>query len=331
MYVENEYCTRHGRVPVIEPETIPNNNVFHYPPASGSGQFSFDPYDLSSDDEEYLTPNNVAETTPRWSNRAAHLLTATRLYLNSLPESPNNWAQVNPNLNDNHSDPMEISSTYWFLDITDWWRQEEETHCKYANLTNVACDIVSIIPHRVGVEASFSIGHDVVGRRQSKTTGETLRETVIVRQFSQANNGLLAGNDPELNTTHTENKSEMKNEVEERTLHRMAKVQNLLEMWQGSQNLRATQTESRTQNKQMTAIGNISDTEEIIKAFWSLLEHDGATALKLFERSPLPPAMSAKVLPGGRPQILSVRRIRRIDRHPVESDEDSTRDSISDT
>jgi len=65
MYVENEYCTRHGRVPVIEPETIPNNNVFHYPPASGSGQFSFDPYDLSSDDEEYLTPNNVAETTPR--------------------------------------------------------------------------------------------------------------------------------------------------------------------------------------------------------------------------------------------------------------------------
>jgi hypothetical protein len=33
--------------------------------ASGFGQSSIDLYDLSSDDEEYLTSNNVAETTPR--------------------------------------------------------------------------------------------------------------------------------------------------------------------------------------------------------------------------------------------------------------------------
>jgi hypothetical protein len=32
--------------------------------ASGSCQSSFDPYDLSSNDEEYLMPNNVAEMTP---------------------------------------------------------------------------------------------------------------------------------------------------------------------------------------------------------------------------------------------------------------------------
>jgi len=120
-------------------------------------------------------------------------------------------------------------------------------------------------------------------------------------------------------------------EAEERKLHRMARDPNFLEMWHGSENLRATQTESRAQNKQMTAVGYISDTEEIVKASWSLFQHDGATAFKLSERSSLTPALSAKDLPGGRTQILNVRRIWRINRHPVESDDASTPDSISDT
>jgi hypothetical protein len=123
----------------------------------------------------------------------------------------------------------------------------------------------------------------------------------------------------------------MKKQAEERTLHRMAKVHDFLELWQGSQNLRATQKESRAQNKQKTAVGYISDTEEIVKASWSLFQHDAAAAFKLSERSPLPPALSAKDLPGGRTQILNVHRIRRINRHPVESNNDSARESISDT
>jgi hypothetical protein len=123
--------------------------------ASRSYQSSFDPYDLSSDDGEYLTPNNVAETTPGQSDRSARLLTAARLYLNSPPEAPKNWEQINPNLNDYQSDPMECSSTFWIPDITDWWRQQEKTHSKYADLSNVARDIFCIIPHGVGVEASF--------------------------------------------------------------------------------------------------------------------------------------------------------------------------------
>jgi len=130
---------------------------------------------------------------------------------------------------------------------------------------------------------------------------------------------------------NTENDSEMKKEAEERKLHRMAKVHNFLEMWQGSQNLRATQKESRTQNKQITAVGYISDTEEIVKAYWSLFQHDGAAAFELSERSPLPPALSAKDLPGERTQIINVRRIRRINCHPVESDDDSAPEIISDT
>jgi hypothetical protein len=89
---------------------------------------------VHSDNEEYSTPNNVAETTPGQSDRAAQLLTAARLYLNSPPEAPQNWGPINPNLNDYHSDPMEICSTGWILDITDWWHQQEDTHSKYDNL-----------------------------------------------------------------------------------------------------------------------------------------------------------------------------------------------------
>jgi hypothetical protein len=59
----------------------------------------------------------------------------------------------------------------------------------------------------------------------------------------------LAGTDPELDTTNTENDSEMKKEAEERTLHRMAKIHDFLEMWQGSQNLHVTEKKSRAQNK----------------------------------------------------------------------------------
>jgi len=256
---------------------------------------------------------------------------ASRLLFNSPPEAPKNWGQINPNLNDYHSDPMEISSTFWIPAITDWWRQQEETRSKYADLCNVARDIFSIIPYGVGVEVTFSLNQDVIGWRQSKTTGETLREIVIVRQSARANNGILAGTDPELDTTNTENDSEMKKEAEERKLHRMAKVHDFLEMWQGSQNLRSTRKESHTQNTPMTAVGYISDMEEIVKASWSLFQHDGVAAFKMSERSPLPPALSAKNLPCGRTQILNVCRIWRINRHPVESDEGSAPESLSDT
>jgi len=63
-YVENEYCAKHRHAPVNKQETVPSSNLVPSETASGSYQASFDPYDLSSDDEEYLTPNNVPETTP---------------------------------------------------------------------------------------------------------------------------------------------------------------------------------------------------------------------------------------------------------------------------
>jgi hypothetical protein len=47
--------------------------------ASKSGQSSYDPYDLSSDDKKYLMPKNVAERMPGQSDCASPLLTATGL------------------------------------------------------------------------------------------------------------------------------------------------------------------------------------------------------------------------------------------------------------
>jgi len=226
---------------------------------------------------------------------------------------------------------MAICSTFWIPDIAEWWRQQEEMHSKYADLSNVARDIFSIIPHGVGVKASISLGRDVIGWRQSKTTGETLREKVVVRQYARANNGILAGDDPVLDRSESDNDLELKREAEEKKLRRMAKVHDILEMWQGSQNLRTTQTESRARNKQMAAVEYISDMEESVKASWSIFRHDSAAAFKLSERSPLPPALSAKQLAGGQTQVLNVRQIRRIDRHPAESDDDSAPESVSDT
>jgi hypothetical protein len=69
----------------------------------------------------------------------------------------------------------------------------------------------------------------------------------------------------------------------------------------------------------------------IITASTSDFDHEGAAAFKLSEKSPVPPALSAKNLPGGRTPALNVRHIKRLDRHPAESDEDDSPESISAT
>jgi len=84
-YVENEYCAKQQPVPVNTDESFPSSYVIHSAMASGSGLSSVHSYDLSSDDEEYLMPNNVAEMTTGRSDSAAHLLTAARFYLNLPP------------------------------------------------------------------------------------------------------------------------------------------------------------------------------------------------------------------------------------------------------
>jgi hypothetical protein len=90
-YMEDEYCAKHRHVPVNKLETVPSSNLVPSATASGSYQSIFDPYDLSSDDEKYLKPNNVPKTTPGQSDHAACLLIAARLYFISPLEAPKNW------------------------------------------------------------------------------------------------------------------------------------------------------------------------------------------------------------------------------------------------
>jgi len=78
-YVENEYCAKHRRVPVNTYQSLPSSDHISFTTASRSGQSSIDPYDFSSNDEEYLTPNNLAERTPGRCDCTARLLTAGRL------------------------------------------------------------------------------------------------------------------------------------------------------------------------------------------------------------------------------------------------------------
>jgi hypothetical protein len=88
-------------------------------------------------------------------------------------------------------------------------------------------------------------------------------------------------------------------------------------MCQGSKILRATQKQSPAQNNPMPAVGYISDPGEIIKASWSILQHDGVASFKLAETSPLPPAVSPKDLPGSRTEVFNVRKIKRVGHHPL--------------
>jgi len=132
-------------MPANKPESQISSNPVPSAAAGGFIQSSFHRYDLSSDDEEYLTTINVAETTPGWSDHAACLLKGARLHFNSPPKAPKNWRRIDPNLNDYHSDPMEIGSTFQFPDITNCWRWLEETHPKYADLSDVARDKFSIL------------------------------------------------------------------------------------------------------------------------------------------------------------------------------------------
>jgi len=112
----------------------------------------------------------------------------------------------------------------------------------------------------------------------------------------------------------------------------IAKVHDILEMWQGSENLHDAQLESHAQNWQMGAREYISNTEEIVKESWSNFQPEGVAASKLSERSPVPPPpVSATYLPRGWNPVYNACRIKRFDRHPTDNDEDSTTESILDT
>jgi len=68
-----------------------------------------------------------------------------------------------------------------------------------------------------------------------------------------------------------------------------------------------------------------------MNASWSKFQHVGVAAFKLSGWSLLPPALSAKNLLARRTEVVNVLWINGIDHHPVESDQESAPDSISDS
>jgi hypothetical protein len=92
----------------------------------------------------------------------------------------------------------------------------------------------------------------------------------------------------------------------------------IVEMRQGSQNLRAIQNESRAQYRQTPSLGYISDSQEIVKESWSIVHHDGEAGFELSGRSPLPPPVSAMDLPEGQTQSRNVHRIGKISSHSID-------------
>jgi hypothetical protein len=93
---------------VIQPKHDLHSHFLPPAMASGVGPWCCNVNDLSTDDDEYITPGWVASMSPGHNDHAARLLNARRLYLNSLPELRKNWEQLNPDVNNYHSDRMEI-------------------------------------------------------------------------------------------------------------------------------------------------------------------------------------------------------------------------------
>jgi len=166
--------TKQQRLPVIIPESIPGDNFISSAMTSWSGQSPYNPYNMSSNDEEYTISEIRAQMTSGLRDRAAQLLTAAKHHLYSPPEIPQYWGWSNPRFIDCHSNPMENRSLFWIPDITDCWQHWEKTHTKYVDHSNVVCIIFCIIIHDVRVEANFSLGRNVIGWRQSQSTGKTL-------------------------------------------------------------------------------------------------------------------------------------------------------------
>ena len=73
--VEIKDCAKHQRMSVIQPSNVPASNLFPSAKSSGLGQSCCGPFDLSSDDEEYIMPKSMAGMTPGRRGHAARLVT----------------------------------------------------------------------------------------------------------------------------------------------------------------------------------------------------------------------------------------------------------------
>jgi len=103
----------------------------------------------------------------------------------------------------------------------------------HADLSNLASDILSIIPHGVVLEASVSLGPDIMSWRHTKSNGAIFRDTVIATKLDSAIETRFAGDSTVCEAGQPQNDFEFKREGEETKLNKIARVEDVLEMWSG--------------------------------------------------------------------------------------------------
>ena len=147
----------------------------------------------SSDEEDDCQIQETIQCTPRTSSRKSHLMQQARQYLANVPVNIQSLQPEPLEVQDDlmSNDPEEITASFWYPDVGGWWLKQETSMGEYRDLAKMARDIFSVMPHGVGVESSFCLGRDVIGWRQCRTTGVTLQQKVVVRQWARNNGGLL--------------------------------------------------------------------------------------------------------------------------------------------
>jgi hypothetical protein len=182
---------------------------------------------LSSSDKVYLRAKSIAETTSRQSNYVSCSLTPAGLNISAPPELLHNLGQINPNINNYHTNCVGIISIYCVPDITARWCQQNQAHSKYTDHSIVAYNIFSFIPCGVRLEGSICLGLHLIGLRQSITTAGTFCEILVLMKLPAA---ILAGNVTTLDIMITENDFEMISEAEEWKFHSLVMVHDIMGM-----------------------------------------------------------------------------------------------------
>jgi len=242
-------------------------------------------YGLDSSDEEEDDGNEDHRThsTPRTASRKSLLMQQARQYLANGRANIQSWQHDYPLGEEQMSnDPEEMTASFWYPDVAGWWLKQETTMGEYRDLAKMARDIFSVMPHGVGVEASFSLGRDIISWRQSRTKGSTLQQKVVVRQWARSNDGLLP--EEAIQSAGSDVNNEEKQKQEDQKLNQLASVRDFLVFKEQSENLRSMQKKLKGKDVTISGLGYISDVDEDNGDHdgpLTALDHDGNMA---FER-----------------------------------------------
>ena len=232
----------------------------------------------SSDEEDDCQIQETIQCTPRTSSRKSHLMQQARQYLANVPVNIQSLQPEPLEVQDDlmSNDPEEITASFWYPDVGGWWLKQETSMGEYRDLAKMARDIFSVMPHGVGVESSFCLGRDVIGWRQCRTTGVTLQQKVVVRQWARNNGGLLP--DEVKMSMDSMADPEEKAKEEDKKLDRLATIKDFLTFSNESKKKRSMQKKLKGKDTAVSGMGYISDLEEQNTAEWSDFDDDGDSA-----------------------------------------------------